>query len=1402
MASDVLLPQLVDLSIGTPEVGAVNFNVLHKLLHAIVKTIKVSELEFEVDKAFPAESKLAAGKQDVAGNTDEVVPLSLIAKVSSLENDLKVLYPKLPNAKEMSALIKSDQPIADLWHLLALTKRIEANATGIQTAMDLIQELFNQQKTITTSLDNLTKQVKKAELHSADLIELKSVSSKVKRIESEVGDLGVVKSAKQVSKITTKVGKSSNVDSGIPANPQPRPESIPKLGDIMEKLSLLQSAIDDGAIVTWPRLEDALNGTPSSSHLQTIPNILSATKPNNIKGKRSGGAEGIAEVLKAPLVGPTDDCLDMLEKLGTSPGKITELTERVQHLSDLVSDQDGANLTDETIKELELLHRIAPDLADIEGLKSKLNDLEILLSDIPEAHDEHLPVLGDKSRLSLANFGPSPRSSHTPFYQFHPSSNTLLDKVDEPFEDLPRSSTTPSASAKAFISQAESINKSQGGLTDSKFRNSMKTPEDLSQSPHMPKLPFAKQKNADKIDSVQGNSPMSTQKSDDAIDNPIIGAPEAKAFSSGKPTFEDSHSIPSDSKGADKKKESNKVPDSDVSIPQASLVSESQTLSSSQPDSKVSRPVTLGSKGVGSHSIALGSRAATIKAEANKVPGSSAPRSRSSRASDTQIFGIHKPASQESRTISLDSKAMDIKTGKNKVAVSKVPKRQASLVSDTQKRNSRKAVFKATGVRGSQSRELNTRRSTSLVASHAVDSITFESESQSSLLTDSEIYAAQDLDVNGHSILDNNQVMNKTSTSGKTSSDRVKRVDQPKVKTPRTYFQRASTPTKDLTSHSILPQIDSLESEVIVAPNDQTFSQSIENEEDDDEKILLLDDGQASQAQPEYLSPKMQHRKKASSLQPSSKRFTDTKADYQSKQSELPAGRSSPPIPDIKNRAERKSLKGYITKPTSAYNNRQKAFMDDWTSEGMKSTADMGQLNSLPDMSGRFNRTLREVVQRDYMPEIKRLHQRINRLEDRPAYQIDVTDSRRGCQDSKVFDMLQKLDALRDETDRRVREMNDQLHSVLEQGPIDEESMRRTQIALGDLQAQLLTVRSLTLQLKSENEQAATVMKEMKNDFVRLDEAKVDNHTLAAALDHKADYADLAHKVDKAKLENITFDLHKLIDDLLAKLASLEDAWKKAHQKLESDIDAKISEENMAKIKAAIEKKMKRLHRKIKEQQSLLYPTADEAAGLRRRLPFNCLSCDKPVAGYQYCIGDNLSLNKIGPHALKYSQSDLDQLEALSPRESCDRISLSHLGKKNLKAYVVHLCKEQQPKVFITRSKTRMTTPGVADAYAKPRACGGKHTVTQNKLQGQIVQPGRTQSLKDVLAAEEFVAAGVLKQEEQVIKGADGRTYRSRNDTIEVDGVLTQAIRTNKDPSLPIVEELKLTNSSSLTKAV
>ena len=46
---DVNLYQMVDLAVGTPEVGAVNFNVLHTLLHAILRRLNIVDVQSDLN---------------------------------------------------------------------------------------------------------------------------------------------------------------------------------------------------------------------------------------------------------------------------------------------------------------------------------------------------------------------------------------------------------------------------------------------------------------------------------------------------------------------------------------------------------------------------------------------------------------------------------------------------------------------------------------------------------------------------------------------------------------------------------------------------------------------------------------------------------------------------------------------------------------------------------------------------------------------------------------------------------------------------------------------------------------------------------------------------------------------------------------------------------------------------------------------------------------------------------------------------------------------------------------------------------------------------------------------------------------------------------------------------------
>jgi len=52
------LGQLLDLALGTPEIGAVNFNILHRLLNAVLTRLDIREMRVPVDADFDMPSPL------------------------------------------------------------------------------------------------------------------------------------------------------------------------------------------------------------------------------------------------------------------------------------------------------------------------------------------------------------------------------------------------------------------------------------------------------------------------------------------------------------------------------------------------------------------------------------------------------------------------------------------------------------------------------------------------------------------------------------------------------------------------------------------------------------------------------------------------------------------------------------------------------------------------------------------------------------------------------------------------------------------------------------------------------------------------------------------------------------------------------------------------------------------------------------------------------------------------------------------------------------------------------------------------------------------------------------------------------------------------------------------------
>ena len=150
MSSELQLDNLLNLALGTPEIGAVNFNALHGVLAEIIKTLGVGNklVEFrnngDFNGSFGTNSLPAAGKgfdskrqsynEKTSTYTGGLNGLDLEAKVINLESKLKALD-ELPSNTEIVNRIRgkdSKTSVGDIWQFININRRLSATEDAIE----------------------------------------------------------------------------------------------------------------------------------------------------------------------------------------------------------------------------------------------------------------------------------------------------------------------------------------------------------------------------------------------------------------------------------------------------------------------------------------------------------------------------------------------------------------------------------------------------------------------------------------------------------------------------------------------------------------------------------------------------------------------------------------------------------------------------------------------------------------------------------------------------------------------------------------------------------------------------------------------------------------------------------------------------------------------------------------------------------------------------------------------------------------------------------------------------------------------------------------------------------------------------------------------------------------------
>ncbi|XP_052685906.1 glutamine-rich protein 2-like isoform X3 [Crassostrea angulata] len=396
MPTQVKLAQMVDLALGTPEVGAVNFNVLHSLLHAMLKRLNILDVQAEIDefdRDFLSSSKQrqisslsdidsgrgedsedALSEKSASIKTRHKTPYhNLEVKVAKMSEQLEKFGNELPTYKELFERGNMDPsantPVADVWKYIKIQKKVDANSDGLDELHNLV--------------DGLMKNIKKLEQEN-------------KRLNEKIGGLNIDDLLKRLAELEKKTDEMN------------------------EKFSLLPTPEELAQFVTWPALEDALLGIKRDwENMQpaerVVVEISSQTdpfsdlhlKPESAPPSRPVSSRPLSRVSTASS-GPSAEVLDVLEKLGKLSESHDALTKRVEALEEEIKNKldksalENLNLSGDLLEQLSKLKEELDALAqarekDSDALSRAQQAILQLQAEVEKLHSTTKDIIEENS---------------------------------------------------------------------------------------------------------------------------------------------------------------------------------------------------------------------------------------------------------------------------------------------------------------------------------------------------------------------------------------------------------------------------------------------------------------------------------------------------------------------------------------------------------------------------------------------------------------------------------------------------------------------------------------------------------------------------------------------------------------------------------------------------------------------------------------------------------------------------------------------------------------------------------------------------------------------------------------------------------------------------------------------
>ncbi|XP_071129012.1 glutamine-rich protein 2-like isoform X8 [Mytilus edulis] len=388
----VNLSQMVDLALGSPEVGSVNFNVLHTLLHAMLKRLNIVDVQADInefDRDFLSASKarelsvlsdVDSGRgedtEDTLSERSSAMPTPstgrktpyhhLEIKVAKLQEQLDNIT-SVPSNQDLFEKAKTqyaEKPIGEMWMNMQLMSRVETNEKGIAKCMSMIEDMMKEMQSLKDANKNLMDKVKG--LNIDDLL------NRLKDLES-------------------------------------------KMNDMNDRFNLLPSPDDFAQFVTWAGLEDALSGIKKDwENMQQPPServvieMSSQTeakrqfKPSRPASSRPGTR------MSSGSTGPSETLLEILEKLGRLSESHDSLTKRVEILEEELKNKldkgalDNLNVSSDLLEQLQQLKQEVDALAaarekDSDALSRAQAAIQQLQAEVEKLHGTTKDILEENS---------------------------------------------------------------------------------------------------------------------------------------------------------------------------------------------------------------------------------------------------------------------------------------------------------------------------------------------------------------------------------------------------------------------------------------------------------------------------------------------------------------------------------------------------------------------------------------------------------------------------------------------------------------------------------------------------------------------------------------------------------------------------------------------------------------------------------------------------------------------------------------------------------------------------------------------------------------------------------------------------------------------------------------------